>query len=232
MKEAIQTEKYRGHDINVYQDEEGFDPRKDDNLGTMICFHSNCSLGDKHGYNDLSDMLLSILQDYYDYEYLERQGRDKLIKLFEKDHIVLPLYLYNHSGITINTSGFSCPWDGGRIGVIYVSLAAVKKEYGYKRISSKIRQKVIEVLKSEVKIYDSYISGEVYGYTIEPQEQNRGINCQDSCWNFLGYDELNDLIEEAKSSIDYAIKEYKEKIKQEYKKRLSMTLFMRTCWAD
>ena len=35
--------------------------------------------------------------------------------------VILPLYLYDHSGITMNTCGFSCPWDSGQVGWIYAS---------------------------------------------------------------------------------------------------------------
>ena len=29
--------------------------------------------------------------------------------------IVQPLYLYDHGGITMNTTGFSCSWDSGQV---------------------------------------------------------------------------------------------------------------------
>ena len=36
-------------------------------------------------------------------------------------YVILPLYLYDHSGITISTRPFSCPWDSGQVGWIYAS---------------------------------------------------------------------------------------------------------------
>ena len=30
--------------------------------------------------------------------------------------VILPLYLHDHSGLTMNTSGFHCPWDSGQVG--------------------------------------------------------------------------------------------------------------------
>ena len=41
--------------------------------------------------------------------------------------VILPLYLYDHSGITMNTCGFSCPWDSGQVGWIYADKAMIEQ---------------------------------------------------------------------------------------------------------
>lgn len=46
-------------------------------------------------------------------------------------YIILPLYLYDHSGITMSTSVFSCPWDSGQVGWIYASKQKFIDETGY-----------------------------------------------------------------------------------------------------
>jgi len=46
-------------------------------------------------------------------------------------HVILPLYLYDHSGITMSTSVFSCPWDSGQVGWIYASKQKFIDETGY-----------------------------------------------------------------------------------------------------
>ena len=44
----------------------------------------------------------------------------------------LPLYLYDHGGITMSTNPFSCPWDdGGQVGWIYASKQKFIDETGY-----------------------------------------------------------------------------------------------------
>ena len=41
--------------------------------------------------------------------------------------VILPLYLYDHSGITMNTCGFSCPWDSGQVlSLIHISGKSLK----------------------------------------------------------------------------------------------------------
>ena len=56
---------------------------------------------------------------------------EELHEFINADYILLPLYLYDHSGITMNTTGFSCSWDSGQVGFIYASKARFKEETGY-----------------------------------------------------------------------------------------------------
>ena len=42
-------------------------------------------------------------------------------------------FIYDHSGITMNTTGFSCPWDSGQVGWIYCSKKRFLSETGYKK---------------------------------------------------------------------------------------------------
>ena len=130
----------------MYQD---FDnPRSWDNLGKMVCFHGRYDLGDKHDYNH---------NDYNGWEEM----KNAIIK--EEDVcVILPLYLYDHSGITMSSSPFSCRWDSGQVGWYFVSKKKVREEYGVKKITQSLIDKVTEVLESEVKTYDMYLTGELY----------------------------------------------------------------------
>ena len=176
---------YRGYEIEFSQDGLTEGPREWENLGTMVCFHRNYNLGDKHNFSDADDLR----------EFLK-----------ENDCIYLPLYLYDHSGITMNTSGFSCPWDSGRVGIIYVEKEQVRKEFGWKRITQDRREKIYKTLRQEVKTYDQYLTGDVWGYSVE------GVS---SCYGFYGTEYM---IEEAKSAIDYHIekrrKEHQVRVKE------------------
>lgn len=154
-----QEQKY-GLTVKYIQDEDALNPRKEfDNFGTMACFHRHYTLGDKDNCN--IDDLKALVGG--------------------KDYISLPLYLYDHSGLTISTSPFSCSWDSGQVGYIFVSKEDVKKEYSCKRISPKILKKVYALLESEVQTYDAYLTGEVYGYVIEDENGERLY----SCWGYF-----------------------------------------------
>ena len=193
----IETVEHRGHEIHVYQDDDPESPRDWSNLGTMSCWHRSYNLGDEQP----SESPVEFSEEHND-----------------KNCIMLPLYLYDHSGITMNTSGFSCSWDSGQVGVIWVTLDDVRKEYSVKRISKKIREKVISILRQEVATYDQFITGQVYGYTVE------GEHCDDSCWGFFGGTEY--MITEAKSNIDWSLdqlrKSHLDKLKQWIKSKVNL----------
>ena len=164
--------------LEVKQDEYAESPRHDDNLSTMICFHGRYNLGDKHNYKH---------QDYSGWAEME-----KAIIKNESPAVILPLYLYDHSGITISTSPFSCKWDSGQIGFIFVSKEKLRNEYKVKRINKEIIDRATKILLAEVETYDLYLRGEIYGYTL----LNENGEVEDSCWGFIGSDiETNGILD-------------------------------------
>ncbi len=200
MEEFLaETEQYLGHTIKIYQDCDPESPREWDNLGTMVCFHKRYTLGDEgHGFSKDSFESWSELEGHLQKEC--------------DAAVMLPLYLYDHSGITINTKGFSCPWDSGRVGVIFVDRDKLRKEYGIKRISKSVLDRATKVLQGEVETYDRYLTGQVYGFRIEDADGED----VDSCWGY--YDEPSEIIKECKASIDHIIKAESEEANKHYPK--------------
>jgi hypothetical protein len=167
-----------GNTIKVFIDDDPQSPRDWDNAGTMLCFHGRHNLGDK------SDLISS---DFSGWEEL----REYLAK--EKDAVViLPLYLFDHSGLTMATTPFNCPWDSGQVGFIFITRAKAVAEWGKKLCTSKVKEMATKCLEAEVETYDQYLRGEVYGYIIEDNEGNH----IDSCWGFY---EKDYMISEAKA---------------------------------
>lgn len=121
--------------------------------------------------------------------------------LLDKYAIVLPLYLYEHSGITMNTTGFSCRWDSGQVGMIAVSRETVRNEWKVKRIGPKLEKKIREYLRGEVEAYDMELRGDVYYYCIETEDGE----LIDSCGGCYGDDHF---IEEVKSAIERYLKNH------------------------
>jgi hypothetical protein len=159
--------------VRTYQEDSPESPRSWDNLGTMVCFHNRYNLGDKHDYNS---------NDYNGWDEMEKD----IIKR-ENVGVILPLYLYDHSGITMNTTGFSCNWDSGRVGFIFISKQKMLQEYGGKIVTQKLKDRVEGYLKSEVETYDQFLTGDVYGYRVFKEEN--GVEEElDSCWGFYGED--------------------------------------------
>ena len=204
------TTEFENYRIEIAQDFDPLNPRKDyDNLGTMVCFHNRYDLGDKHGY-ETSNVFAHVLSGLYPDEitaYLEDDEIEKCWNAVHEKNIVLPLYLYDHSGITMRTTSFSCGWDSGCVGVIYVSLEDVRKEYGWKRITKKRRERIEGYLRGEVEIYDHYLTGSVYGFNIEREDPDGEEEHVDSCWGFFGYytDDEGYMISVIKDAIKYDI---------------------------
>jgi len=184
----MESKIYKGYKMFIYQDEH--DPREDDNLGTMVCFHGKYKLGDTHDINH---------NDFSSFEEMERY----LVKK-TKAKIILPLYLYDHSGITMSTTAFSCRWDSGQVGFIYITAEKIRKEYNVKRISPKLIEKVTEILQAEVKEYDDFLTGNQYQINITDEETE--THCIDS-FNGNGY---NEMIEDAEKIIDRLLENLKK----------------------
>ena len=137
--------------IEIEHDQDPMNPRTDwDNVTTMICFHNRYNLGDKHDYKS----------DNFD-------GWAELKEQIESDYKVLwikPLFLYDHSGITISTQPFSCRWDSGQVGWVFIDEKQLNLMCGKDFERDEI--KLSEMIDSDVETYDKYITGEVYRYSI------------------------------------------------------------------
>lgn len=168
-------------------------PREWDNQGTMLCWHRRYTLGDENSFESPDDYLISLIEKHgkADEGKYNRLSTSELIEIVHATESVeiMPLYLYDHSGLTISTNSFGDPWDSGQVGWISVDRATIEKNYntdkqGWQEIAR-------QVLKGEVAIYDTYLRGDVYGFVIEKE-----IECQtchhvemetiDSCWEFYG----------------------------------------------
>jgi hypothetical protein len=141
-------------EIKIIRDIDPESPREWDNIGTMVCFHNKYNLGDKDGYVLLKEAVCENINykewwhdEYSNPDALDPEEETNWIDLAEKlEMIVLPLYLYEHSGVTINTTGFSCPWDSGQVGIIFVTREKVREEFSKKRISWKLYKQVVNQL--------------------------------------------------------------------------------------
>ena len=162
-------------ELEIEQDTDPMNPRTEwDNFSTMVCFHNRYNLGDKTDYKS---------SDFNSWDELKQQ--------IESDHKVLmikPLYLYDHSGITISTSSFSCRFDSGQIGWIFIDEKNLQSITGDS--SGHTDTNLEEIIDSEVKTYDQYLTGEVYSYSIyEIETCDKGHehkNVVESCGGYYG----------------------------------------------
>ncbi len=170
-------------EIRIEQDFDPSSPREDCNLGTMVCFHNRYNLGDDH-----------------DYQSVDYSGWDDMQAQIEKEHdiaVILPIYMYEHSGIALRTGPFSCGWDSGQVGFIFITKEKVRYEYSRKRLSSKLLERIETYLNNEVKVYDQYLNGDVWGFIIEDDNGEH----LDSCWGFYGQEYCENEANEAMKAL-------------------------------
>jgi hypothetical protein len=162
--------------LEIINDLDPLNPRTDfDNMFTMVCWHSRYNLGDKHEFKNPGDFLVGVLGE------LSGNWQRGIAKF---DGIIKPLFLYDHSGITISTGDFGDKWDSGQVGWIYCTKENARKEMMAKRLTKKVMAQVLKNLECEVEIYDQYLTGDVWGYEVESHD---GVY-EDSCWGFFGSD--------------------------------------------
>jgi hypothetical protein len=106
---------------------------------------------------------------------------DRVDLALRDGYVILPLYLYDHSGITMSTGSFSCAWDSGQVGWIVCDKETVDKEFnGDWELAEKC-------LQLEVEVYDQYLTGDVYGFIVEEFDGDDWHEV-DSCHGFYGSD--------------------------------------------
>ena len=89
---CVEEKKIGDYTIKIYPDENAESPREWDNLTKMICFHRRYNLGDEHDYK---------FHNYTSWKDM----KDHIVK-DENVALIQPLYLFDHSGISISTSDF------------------------------------------------------------------------------------------------------------------------------
>ena len=124
-------------------------------------------------------------------EYVDKVVSTKVDELITKTvddgYVILPLYLYDHSGITMSTGAFDCPWDSGQVGWIICDKETIEREFNGDRDLAE------KCLLAEVATYDQYLIGDVYGFIVEKREEcakcgHSDWEHVDSCWGFYGSD--------------------------------------------
>ena len=157
------------------------DPREDENLGNMVCFHKRYTLGDK---TDLNSDMFGGWQELADYLIKEK-----------KAIIILPLYLYDHSGISMKVGSFQgllpqghTEFDSGQVGFIYVTKEDLKR-IGIPKSRAEIS------LRAEVENYNDYLTGDCYSIVKETYNKDKEQIDYDVCGGYFGYEYAEKALE-------------------------------------
>ena len=188
--------------LRIVQDAYPSNPRTEfDQMCLMACAHGRYNLGDEKAKSKLADKLGVYALNYTMVE-LVNMAHAKGLVFFSKS-----LYLYDHSGITIATTPFSCPWDSGQVGEILIFTDAIKAEFGVKRLTAKKRAELLEVaekrINSEVAEYDAYLTGDIF--TLQFLDEDGDV--EDSISGFIGSDiDKNGMIGNVDASMIEALR--------------------------
>jgi hypothetical protein len=191
--------------MEAEQELEIFDPRDDTNLGTMVCSHKRYDLGDK-------GPSLADYREIIDRVWSEDGGTVAAVaswlKAFEGATVVLPLYLIDHSGLSMRAGRSFADvdpgeWDSGLVGFIFDTPIG--------REVTGVRHVDIEAsLRSEVEEYDRWLQGDVWTYVLERLERcdHGDIHARvlDSCGGFIGHEYAE---QEALAALEAQLKEDK-----------------------
>lgn len=168
--------------VRIEQDCEPMSPRDWDNVGRMVCWHRRYNLGDEQPQESSREWLRNLAADKVNATDADLIPSEHIERILKKHFVILPLYLFDHSGITMRCTPFSCPWDSGQVGYIYAEKDKLRKE--------QIPEDRWElILRQEVETYDHYLTGAVYSYVVEALDYETGeYEVIDSCCGFFGHD--------------------------------------------
>jgi hypothetical protein len=192
--------------IEIWHDQIPPNPRKWDNLGEMVIRKVMDLCGDRTVGDDDMRSLMDRCRGLPDWESGDYPEHDDLVERYDNDEISekeyraegqelinkykkeplvwLPIYALVHSGIWLSTTksfnGYTCQWDTSFAGIIYAENEKIIEEYG--DLSAESRAKAIACFEAEIKTYEQYLQGDIYGFSTLDAEGEQ----IDSCGGFFG----------------------------------------------
>lgn len=172
---------YNGYSINIDTDDDCDSPDTWGNEDCFVVYDHRQFFVNRKGFDPR--------------EIFEQTQRTK--RMFYDGCHVFTLNAYIHSGVALSLAQDQYPftdrWDVSTTGYVIV-----KKEKG-----SFTRKQARRLAQGLVETWNEYLSGDVYGFTIESPTGEQ----LDSCWGYYGDSGIEQLTDECKYTIDGHIKE-------------------------
>ena len=181
---VFEEREHRGYTCRVVYDQYPMSPNDWDTLGQIYSNHRD--------YNPCNHKIDEVL--------IEDEDGNTVV---DPDYIYVNVWCYEHGGIALScsrTGQFSDPWDSGLFGIMAVHKDKAEEEFGDLSVPENL-ERVLKRLEGEVKDWDTYCHGEVFGF--EVLDENDCI--VDSCWGFYGYDGAEEAMKEGIGIIDYEV---------------------------
>ena len=191
-----------GATFEVIRDECPTSPRDDDNVSILWGCHKRYKIGDENPY-----------------PVTKFNGFNAFKSQIETDHdvlAILPVYMYDHSGVAYSTDRsypFNDQWDAGQVGWIFATAETVKMIFGDTEVT---QDRLVDILKSDLAAYEQWTNGNVYGFVLKTPPEDVCKHCgrfdeadmvEDFCWGFYGSDP------EENGMLDNIDEKYHDKIK-------------------
>ncbi len=177
MSEHIETIEKNGFAAKIFHDDHPEDPRTWNNVSRMWFYHRRYELGDYKDKDRPKDPIRSKTE-------AERILGEKIL-------LWLPVYMYDHSGLTVSLEPFNCPWDSGMIGYAFVTYNAYDAEL---RKDVPAEEAARECIRNELEAYDQFLMGAVFGVVVEDTD---GDEIEDgSLWGLYGIDYARQIARE------------------------------------
>lgn len=196
MEKPLREYEKEGLKIKVYYDTDSdLSPRNNTNVTNIFCLHKRYCLGDKHNLKE---------KDFKNWNEMENY----IIKTY-KPLIIKPIFMYDHSGITLSLTSFNDRWDSGQVGFIFVTKDNVLNFFE-KKYTKKMDKQIKERFNYEFEVFNNYVEGDVFGVVIEKpvwqkvqlyreeklykEYDEKTYDTVYNCWGIIGEKELEDRI--------------------------------------
>ena len=176
--EALREKVFGGFVFRVIADPDPVDLRADDPVTRIVTWTRRLVVGDEHDFEDPDAFLASV----------------------QPDDIVLPLYVHDHSGISLALGPFNDRWDSGQAGYVLVTSEKLRAI----GVDPADTERVGEIVAGEVGEQQRYLNGECYqvdahqtvteGVIERPIQVRPGVyDCQDATLDEAVVEMLHDL---------------------------------------
>lgn len=128
-------------------------------FGTWASFHPNYDFNEselRESWFDDWDEMYQYIMAPDDKEFSEYLGEGMGALA------ALPVYMFDHSGLSFSTGEFSCRWDSGQIGFIYATKGDIKNWDMDEQDIPAIKA----MLREAIEVYDQWQRGELWEYCV------------------------------------------------------------------
>ncbi len=146
-------------------------------IANFVAWHRRHNLGDqeeKHGVKVVHRSWggLHVEIDGREYEANSWSEMNQIIRRHADVAVCYPVWMIDHSMLAFRLGeSFAAEdpgeWDSGIVGFLFARPEAVREQYGVKRITQQIVERVKADLQYDIKAYGNWINGWMTGYTIK-----------------------------------------------------------------